>query len=84
MAKITAAEYAAAIRAHCLECSGGSRKLVERCAVRGCRLFPYRCQMAEARAVRPSGGREWDTMNDGAEQMTFQGFLNNADCGGMA
>ena len=36
-----------------------------------------------ARIIRPAGGREWDELNDGAEQMTLHGFLNNADCGGM-
>ena len=32
----------AAIRAHCLECSGGSRAEVRRCKVDGCALWPYR------------------------------------------
>lgn len=35
-----------AIRAKCLDCSGGSKKLVERCSVKSCPLYGYR--MAEA------------------------------------
>lgn len=31
-----------AIRLHCLECSGGQRNLVEHCAVKSCKLRPYR------------------------------------------
>ena len=33
---------AKAIRAYCLQCSGGSRKEVERCGFRACALYPYR------------------------------------------
>lgn len=32
----------AVIRAHCLECSGGSRKQVHNCEITHCRLWPYR------------------------------------------
>ena len=32
----------AVIRAHCLECSGGSRKQVHNCEITQCRLWPYR------------------------------------------
>lgn len=32
----------AVIRAHCLECSGGSRKQVHNCEIKNCRLWPYR------------------------------------------
>lgn len=39
----------AAIRAHCLECSGGSRKEVRNCRVTGCSLYPYRAPDAQAR-----------------------------------
>ena len=31
------------IRGKCLECCGGSRKLVDECYVRSCRLWKYRC-----------------------------------------
>jgi len=31
-----------AIRAKCLDCSGGNRAEVERCTVTGCALYPYR------------------------------------------
>lgn len=40
--KPTADELLVAIRAHCLECSGGSKKEVERCCVKSCKLRPYR------------------------------------------
>lgn len=40
--KPTADELLAVIRAHCLQCSGGSRKEVERCNVESCLLRPYR------------------------------------------
>ena len=30
------------IRAHCLECSGGSRIQVQNCEVINCKLWPYR------------------------------------------
>ena len=32
----------ALIRAHCLDCSGGSRMEVRRCKVEYCKLWPYR------------------------------------------
>lgn len=32
----------AVIRAHCLECSGGSRKEVRNCKINYCQLWPYR------------------------------------------
>ncbi len=32
----------AIIRAHCLECSGGSRLEVKHCRVPDCKLYPYR------------------------------------------
>lgn len=35
-------EVLAAVRAHCLACSGGSRKEVEQCWSRECALYPYR------------------------------------------
>ena len=34
--------YEAAIRAKCLDCMGGSRKLVKECRTRACSLWPYR------------------------------------------
>ena len=33
---------AAAIRAKCLDCSGGSRKLVHNCDIEYCPLWPFR------------------------------------------
>lgn len=49
--------YAAAIRAHCLECSGGSLKEVKRCGVFRCALYPYRCAAAEAAAAPRDRGK---------------------------
>ena len=31
-----------AIRAHCIECSGGSTKEVKECPIAKCTLYPYR------------------------------------------
>ena len=31
-----------AIRAKCMDCSGNSRKMVEKCGIRDCPLHPYR------------------------------------------
>jgi len=40
--KITSDILLAVIRAHCLECSGGSRWDVHNCLVKDCKLWPYR------------------------------------------
>lgn len=40
--KPTPNELLVAIHGYCLECSGGSRKLVHACNIRTCRLRPYR------------------------------------------
>ena len=40
--KPTPQELLGAIHKHCLECSGGSRKEVHRCKLRGCALWFYR------------------------------------------
>lgn len=69
-----AEEYAAAIRAHCLECSGGSRKLVEACNVTECRLWDYRNAGAEARMERrpkPATVPEWREAVETGEQMAM-------------
>lgn len=31
-----------AIRAHCIECSGGAKKEVRECPIENCPLYPYR------------------------------------------
>ena len=51
--KPTADELLAAIRAHCMECSGGSRKEVERCNVKSCKLRPYRSVKALGHIASP-------------------------------
>lgn len=40
--KTTRDELLIAIHKHCLECQGGSRKLVKNCGIRRCNLYPYR------------------------------------------
>ena len=37
-----------AVRAYCLQCSGGSRREVEDCRLRQCPLYPYRSCKAMA------------------------------------
>lgn len=51
MARDMERQMAAAIRAHCLQCSGGMRKLVDECPVKGCNLYPYRRGGAEGRKI---------------------------------
>ena len=45
-----------AVRLKCLDCSGNSQKLVDRCNIRDCPLFPYR-------SLRTMGGRKKPTKN---------------------
>lgn len=42
----TPEELLIVIRSKCLECSGGSRKMVESCELRECALYPYRSKQA--------------------------------------
>lgn len=44
--KPTPDELMTAIRVKCMECSGGHRKLVDRCDIRNCPLYPYRSKRA--------------------------------------
>lgn len=44
--KPTPDELLTVIREKCMDCSGGSRKMVERCEVRNCPLYPYRSRQA--------------------------------------
>lgn len=39
-------ELMTAIRIKCLDCSGGSRKMVESCELKACPLYPYRSKQA--------------------------------------
>jgi len=48
----------AAIRAHCLECCGGSSKEVEQCTAPGCNLYPYRFGKDPNRAPASEKQRE--------------------------
>ena len=51
----TTQELLAAIHAHCLQCSGGSRKEVQRCGIKDCRLYPYRMPNAKpAKEAEPN------------------------------
>lgn len=45
----------AVIRAHCLECSGGSWKQVHNCEITKCRLWPYR--KGEKNPQKRKGGK---------------------------
>lgn len=38
----TAEALLVAIRAKCLDCSGGSRREVERCKIKDCAIYPFR------------------------------------------
>lgn len=56
-----------AIRAHCLECSGGCRKEVERCRMKNCHLYPYRSVSAIGGAREKKDKRQvslFDVMED--------------------
>ena len=46
MGTCTAEALLVVIRAKCLECSGNSRREVERCKVKSCPLYPYRSTKA--------------------------------------
>lgn len=54
-AKPTPEELLIAIHKHCLECSGGSRKEVQSCRIKGCSLYPYRMEPARIREKPPKG-----------------------------
>ena len=51
-AKPTPEELLIAIHKHCLDCSGGSRKEVQNCKIKGCSLYPFRQEPARER-VKP-------------------------------
>lgn len=63
--KLTPDILLAVIRAHCLECSGGSRKQVHNCGIKSCQLWPYRKGDA-----RKAGGKRV-TAGDVYRQMTL-------------
>ncbi len=54
-AKPTPAELLVAIHKHCLECSGGSRKEVQNCRIKGCNLYKYRQEPTRQREKPPKG-----------------------------
>ena len=51
--KPCADEVLAAVRSHCLQCSGGSRGEVQRCWNRECALYPYRSLKAIGQEREP-------------------------------
>ena len=53
--KPTPEELLIAIHKYCLECSGGSRKEVQRCALKGCALWPYREPESTSRPKKEKG-----------------------------
>lgn len=54
-AKPTPDELLVAIHKHCLECSGGSRKEVQNCRIKGCNLYKYRQEPTRQRGKPPKG-----------------------------
>lgn len=54
-AKPTPDELLVAIHKHCLECSGGSRKEVQNCRIKGCNLYKYRQEPTRQREKPPKG-----------------------------
>lgn len=48
-------ELLVAIRAKCLDCSGGSRHEVHNCKLRDCPLWPYRKGETKAKPERSKG-----------------------------
>ena len=55
-----------AIRAKCMDCSGNSRKMVEKCGIRDCPLHPYRT------AETVGEGRRASAMPDGQTSLYEQ------------
>lgn len=53
--KPTPDELLVAIHKHCLECSGGSRKEVQNCRIKGCNLYKYRQEPTRQREKTPKG-----------------------------
>lgn len=45
-------EILADIRAHCLDCMGGSRKMVRQCTSAKCHLWKYRMENASVKAKK--------------------------------
>lgn len=64
----TAKELLSAIQRHCLECSGGSRKEVDRCKVSCCALWKYRNHRAMG-IVKPEKAL--------AGQMTIEMYISD-------
>ena len=54
-AKPTPEELLIAIHKHCLQCSGGSRKEVQNCRIKGCNLYKYRQEPTRQREKPPKG-----------------------------
>lgn len=54
--KPTPDELLVAIHRHCLECSGGSRKEVQNCRIKGCNLYPFRQEPTRQRE-KPAKGQ---------------------------
>ena len=51
----TPAEILADIRAYCLDCMGGSRKAVQHCTSRECRLWRHRAENTGEKPKRNKG-----------------------------
>lgn len=53
-----------AIRAHCMECSGGCKKEVENCRIKTCALHPYRSLNAIGTENKPKPDKRQISMFD--------------------
>ena len=53
-----------AIRAHCMECSGGCKKEVENCRIKTCALRPYRSLSAIGAERAPKRDKRQISMFD--------------------
>lgn len=72
--KPTMYEAMTAIRAKCMECSGNSRREVERCRIKDCPLYPYRSMKAigggsERRVELEGQIRIFDIIQGGAKKV---------------
>ena len=54
-----------AVRLNCLDCSGNSQKLVDRCNIRDCPLFPYRSLRAMGEQKKTPKNMRQISISDG-------------------
>ena len=54
MKKASTENVLIAVRAYCIECSGGSRRAVDECNRQACPLYPYRNRKASDACASPA------------------------------